>query len=158
MRGPTGDDFEDLCGIVGLMTLTWAYAENGLAIMLQTIIDATGPIKGHHQAPLSLKFKLSALKVAVRDIPALQPLHHEGRLLVMRFGQLGKRRSDFTHSAAFGLEDGGFETTIARVKRGNYEIENKRVDVRDAVLLQAEIAEFCQQVISFMARVDAAVV
>lgn len=149
-------EFEDLCTVVGLMTLTWAYAENGLAIMLHTIITSTGPIKGHFEAPLSLKRKLAAFRSALRDIPALKPLQQDGGVLAVRFGHLGKRRNDFTHSAAFNREEGGFKTTIARPQGGNYAIENKRVEVGDAVLLQAEIAEFCEQVVDFMARVDVA--
>jgi hypothetical protein len=156
LRGPTGNEFEDLCSVVGLMTLTWAYAENGLAIMLHDIIANFGPVKGHSEPPLSLKRRIACFKTALRDVAAFQPLQQDGRALAMRFGELGRRRNEFVHAAAISVDEGGFQSLSVRPDGGNYAIENKRVEVGDAVLLQAEIAEFALSVTDFMARFSAA--
>jgi hypothetical protein len=98
-------EFEELCSAVGLMTLTWAYAENGLAFMLKDIAEKLGPIKGHDKARVSLKAKLGAFRAALRSMPTLDILQHEGRALAMRFGHLGKRRNDFVQSRRWSLRD-----------------------------------------------------
>jgi hypothetical protein len=155
MRGPTGDESEDFFTILGMITLTWAWAENGLAIMLNTIFEHAGPIKGHPEAPLSLRRRLRCFRAALRDVSALKSLQHDGSALAMRFGELGRRRSEFVHGAASHLGEGIFEAVSATVKGRNYAIKNHRFDIRDTVLLNVEIAKFCGDVCAFMARVDA---
>jgi hypothetical protein len=42
-------------------------------------------------------------------LPALKPLDHDGSLLAIRFGKLGKRRNDLVHRAAIHLGQGTFK-------------------------------------------------
>jgi hypothetical protein len=39
---PSGNDFQDLCTVLGVMTLTWAWGENALANAIG-IIDESMP-------------------------------------------------------------------------------------------------------------------
>jgi len=47
--------------MVGLITLTWAWVENSLAITIGVITENAGPIRGHHQPPLSLSRRVDCL-------------------------------------------------------------------------------------------------
>lgn len=156
MSNSASDDFEDFCTILGLMTLTWAYIDNGLAIMLGTIIDNAGSIKGHTAVPLSFRPRVACFRNALRDAPALQSLQQDGRALAMRLTELGRRRNKFVHRSAIHHDEGGFEAIAVAVDGRNYTVENSRFEVRDAARLQGEIAELCGDVLDFMARVDAA--
>ena len=137
---PSGNPFQDMCTMVGLMTLTWAWAENSLGTTVGVINGRAGPIKGHPEAPLSLKRKIACFKAALRDIEALKPLQQEGRALATRFIELGRRRHDFVHGAAWQLNDGGFEFFSLAVSAGDYAIKNHRFDQGDAVLLNTDIS------------------
>jgi hypothetical protein len=152
---PSGDPFQDMCTMVGLMTLTWAWAENSLAVTIGVIDEQAGPIKGHSEAPLSLSRRIECLKIALRDITALKPLQQVGRALATRFAELGRRRHDLVHGAAWQLGEGKFESVSLAVKAGNYAIKNYSFDLGDAVHLNAEIAELQDDVAAFMLRVVA---
>ena len=142
--------------MLGLITIVFAYSENGLGIMLNTIIENAGAIKGHDQAPVSLKRRLDCFRAALRDVPALKLLREDGRMLATRFAQLGRRRNDLVHSGAINLGQGQFKGTLLLTEGRKYTVEDHRFDIRDAVALVVEVPEFCQQVLDFMARVDAA--
>jgi hypothetical protein len=155
MRDPTGNEFVDFCTVLGLMTVTWAYIENALGIMLGTITDRCGPVKGHREIPRSFKPRVDCFKIALRDIPFLKPLSQDGRALAMRLTELSRRRNELVHRSAIHLGKGAFEAIALTTVGWNYTIENHRFDVSDAAHLNMEIAEFCSDVIDFMARVDA---
>jgi hypothetical protein len=141
--------------MVGLMTLTWAWAENSLAIAIGVIIEQTGPIKGHAEAPLSLSRRVACFKAALRDVVTLKPLQQEGVALATRFVQLGRRRHDFVHGAAWQLGEGKFEAISLAVKAGNYTVENHSFDIGDAVCLNAEITELQDDIAAFMLKLVA---
>jgi len=141
--------------MIGLMTLTWAWAENSLAITIGVIIEQTGPIKGHAEAPLSLSRRVACLKIALRDVAALKPLQQEGGALATRFALLGRRRHDFIHGAAWQLGEGKFESVSLAVKAGHYTVENHRFDIGDAVRLNAEITKLQDDIAAFMLRLVA---
>src|SRR5262245_49521745 len=105
---PTGIPFQDMCTMVGLMTLTWAWIENSLAITIGVINEHAGPISGHPGAPLSLSKRIDCLKRALRDIAVLKPLQQEGRGLAARLTELGRHRHHFIHGAAWEFEKGRF--------------------------------------------------
>jgi hypothetical protein len=153
---PSGDPFQDMCTMVGLMTVVWAWAENALAIAVGVIIEQTGPIKGHPEAPLSLSRRIDAIKIALRDVIALKPLQQEGRALATRFAELGRRRHDFVHGAAWQFGEGKFESVSLAVTAGKYAIKNHRFDLRDAVHLNAEIAKLADDITTFLTKVGAA--
>jgi len=139
--------------MVGLMTLTWAWAENSLAITTGVINERAGPIKGHSEAPLSLSRRIDCFKAALRDITALEPIQQEGRALATRFAELGRRRHDFVHGAAWQLDERQFESVGIGVKRGNYVVESRRFGVNDAYALNVEIAKLQDDIADFMMRV-----
>lgn len=155
MMGRSGEPFQDMCTMVGLMTLTWAWAENCLAMILGIIVENTGPIKGHPEAPLSLKRRIACFKIALRDTAALEPLQQEGRLLAKHFVELGARRNNFVHGAAWQAHEGGFESLAIGVHAGNYATKNHRFDIEDARLLNIEIAKLSDDITAFMLRVCA---
>lgn len=152
---PSGDPFQDMCTMVGLMTLTWAWAETSLAITIGVINEQAGPIKGHTEAPLSLSRRIDCFRAALRDIAVLKDLQQEGRALATRFAELGRRRHDFIHGAAWQLDGSKFEALSLAVKAGNYAIKNHCFDIGDAVGLNAEIAKLQDDTATFMLKVVA---
>ena len=153
----SGNDFLDLCTTLGLMTLSWAWAESVLAMTIGVISTSAGPIKGYQEAPVSLKKKVSCFRIALRDITALQPLQKEGRVLAERFTDLSKRRNDLIHSAAWKHHEGSFEAIGVAVNRGDYVVKSHRFHisdaVSDAVSLEVEIAKLSDDADAFMTRV-----
>src|ERR1700731_487453 len=120
----SGNEFRDLCTAIGMMTLSWAWAENILAATIGVINRYAGPIKGFPQAPLSLKKKVSCLKIALRDISALQGNSNDGRVLAKRFKELSLRRNKFIHGAAWQLHKGEVQSVGFTVQRGDYAAQN----------------------------------
>ena len=141
--------------MIGLITLSWAWAENVLAATIGLVERHAGPIKGHPEPPLSVKRRVSALRSALRDVPALHLLQEQGHALAVRFTELGRRRNDLVHSAAIQLHEGGVEFTRIAVRRGSYSIEDHRIDESDAVLLESEIAKLSDDATAFMLSVCA---
>jgi hypothetical protein len=77
----------------------------------------------------------------------------EGRALAVRFSELGPRRHDFVHGAAWQTHENSFEATGIRVKNGNYAVENHRFDQSDAIGLTNEIAKLQDDMATFMLKV-----
>ena len=153
MPKPSGEPFQDMCTMIGLMTLTWAWAENTLAIVIGVINEHAGPVKGHAEPPLMLKGRVACLKAMMRDIGELESLKNEGRALALRFTQLGARRNDFIHGAAWQLDEGRFQAVSIVVIAGQNEIRDHSFNQADAVGLTAEIAKLQDDAASFLARV-----
>jgi hypothetical protein len=153
MMRRSSNEFHDLCAAFGLMTLSWAWAENILASTMGVINKSAGPIKGFPEAPLSLKKKVSCLKIALRDISALQGLQNDGRVLAERFIELSLRRNKLVHGAAWQLHEGEFQSIGFAVQRGDYAAQNHRFNVSDAVLLESEIAKLSDDATAFLLRV-----
>ena len=139
--------------MMGLMTLTWAWCENTLATILGVVVENAGPIAGHPQAPLSLKRRVACFRVALRDIAALKPFQQEGRLLAERFIQLGTRRNNFTHGAAWQTQEGGFQSMAIAVEMGKYAIKDHRFNESDAISLNVEIAKLQDDTAAFLLKV-----
>jgi len=139
--------------MVGLLTLTWAWAETSLAITIGVINEQAGPIKGHPEAPLSLSRRIACFKAALREIVQLKPLREEGNALATRFVELGRRRHDFIHGAAWQLEEGRFESVSVAVKAGRYTVTNQRFHIDDARDLNIHIGELPDDIAIFMLKV-----
>jgi len=151
---PSGNHFQDFCTMLGLMTFTWAWAENTLAMIIGIIIEQTGPIPGHRVAPLSLKGRIACFRIALRDVAALKPLQQEGRVLAERFVKLGARRHEFIHGAAWELGKGSFQGISLGVTAGQYAVKDHRFDIGDAVVLNAEIAKLQDDAVAFMLKAN----
>lgn len=115
---PNIKEFEELSSIIGLMTLSWGWADYVLSYIIATIIQQTGTIHGHPEPPVSLKKRVKALRRALRDVPILQPFKEEGTLLAERFLEIGNRRNNLVHSAAIQTHKGTFEALSLKVKEG----------------------------------------
>lgn len=150
---PSGIPFQDLCTMVGLMTLTWAWAENNLAIIIGVINENAGPIQGFLEPPLSLQKRIRCLKVALREIAILEPFQEEGRALAVRFKELGTRRHKFVHGAAWELDQGGFQSVSIAVRAGKNLVEDHRFDQADAIRLNVEIAKLQDDAADFLLRI-----
>ncbi|WP_298357726.1 hypothetical protein [Rhodoblastus sp.] len=135
------------------MTLTWAWAETSLAMTIGIVEGYAGPTKGHPEPPLSLKKRVACLKAILRDVPILKHLQDEGRTLAMRFSELGRRRHDLVHGAAWHVHEGEFEATGIRVASGNYAVENHRFNQSDTISLTTEIAKLQDDMAVFMLKV-----
>jgi hypothetical protein len=155
MKGPSGDKFQDLCTMFGLMTLTWAWAENILAITVGIINKASGPIKGYPEPPVSLKKRVAYFRVVLRDLDILKPLKEDGRALAMRFIELGARRNKLVHGAAWQIHEGEFQSFGIRVKGGDNVVEDHRFNHADAISLNIEIAELQDNAAAFLLKVAA---
>jgi hypothetical protein len=153
--GRSGDKFQDLCTMFGLMTLVWAWCENTLAMTIGIINKSAGPIKGYPEPPVSLKKRIQCLKIALRDIPILKPFQEDGRALAIRFGELGVRRNQLVHGAAWQLQDGTFQSVGVRVRGGQNVVEDHSFDEADAVRLNGEIAELQDQAAAFLLKIAA---
>jgi hypothetical protein len=149
----SGNDFRDLCTAFGLMTLSWAWAENILAAIIGVINKYAGPIKGFPEPPVSLKKKVACLKIALRDISTLQCFSNDGRVLAERFIELSLRRNKLVHGAARQLHEGEFESVGFIVQRGDYMAQNHRFNVSDAISLESEIAKLSDHATAFLLRV-----
>ena len=97
--------------------------------------------------------RVRCLRVALRDILALNPLQESGRALAVRFVELGKRRNNFIHGAAWQHHEGGFQSIAFAVVRGDYAVQQHRFDVEDAVSLAVEIAKLSDDATGFATNV-----
>lgn len=150
----SGNEFQDLCTMIGLMAVSWAWAETALALTNDIINKRAGPISGHPQDPLSLKRRIRFLRTALRDVAALQPVQEEGRLLAERFVKLGMRRHEFVHSATWQVHQGRFEGISIGVEAGKYAAKNHSFDVSGAISLNIEIGQLSDDATAFSLKVD----
>ena len=150
---PSGNPFQDMCTMIGYMTVTWAWVENTLALTIGVIAENAGPVKGHAEPPLSLSKRVDCFKIALREVAALKPLQHEGRALAPRFTQLGRRRHDFIHGASWQLQEGQFQSVSFGVKAGQHTIKEHRFNIGDAVSLNAEITKLQDDAAAFLLRI-----
>lgn len=153
MIGRSGNEFQDTCTMLGLMTITWAWAENTLALTIGTIIENVGPIKGHPEAPLSLKRRVACFRAALRNVVALEPLQEQGRTMATRFIELGVRRNNLVHGAAWQLHEGGFQSVGLGVVQGEYTAREHRFNVEDTVILYTKIAKLQDDAAAFLLKI-----
>ena len=150
---PSGIPFQDMCTMVGLMTITWAWAENCLAMTLGVINEQVGAVPGHSEAPLSLKRRIRYFRDALNSVASLHLLKEEGRALAECFVKLAPRRNNFVHGAAWQTHEGAFESLAIGVAAGKYAAESHRFNVADAHALNVEIAKLSDDMTAFMLKV-----
>jgi hypothetical protein len=124
--------------------------------MIGTVIEKCGPIRGHSVAPLNLKGRLSCLKNALADVPQLKGLRDRGGLLIVRFRELGIRRNDLVHGAAWHTGKDRFESLGFGEVAGKYVPKYKSFDVADAVSLNVEITKLIDDATAFLLDVEGA--
>jgi hypothetical protein len=81
MFKPAENDFQNMCTMLRLMTLIWAWAENALAIAIGIIDEAVEEMRGQRDIPVSLKRRVKYLRTALADVPKLESLKQRGNQL-----------------------------------------------------------------------------
>jgi hypothetical protein len=152
MAKPSGDPFADMCTMVGVMTITWAWAENWLALSLWLIDEAAGDIHGHPEAPISLKKRLSYLRIALRDVSVLESAKQEGAALIKLFKELAPRRHEIVHGTLYLMPQGGFESSRLAIRGREYSRHQKRVEIADVVQFNVEVNALAQASAGFNIR------
>lgn len=152
MAKPTGDPTADMFTMIGVMVVAWAWAENWLALSIGIIDDALPEIRGHPERPISLKRRLSHLRTALKDVPALEIVKQDGTALIELFVKLSPRRHELVHGSLWLMPHGGFESLHLSVKGREYASQQKRVEIRDVVLFNREVKDLTRQAAAFNAR------
>jgi hypothetical protein len=141
--------------MLGLMTLVWAWAENALAIAIGIIDESVSGVRNNTELPVSMKRKLRYLRAALIDIPALEPVKRQGRLLADRFADLAVRRNELVHGSTWQLEKGGFDSLRFAIVGRQQSAHQKRYEIADAVFLNIEITKLANEACAFLLRVTA---
>lgn len=136
------------------MTLSWAWVEKTLAMTIAIITDKFGQINGHSEAPVSLKRKVKCLKAALKSISNLNPLQESGTILAQRLIKLGGRRNELVHGAMWKTYEGDIQTTGFKVIAGKYAVQERNIDINDAISIKGEICKLSNDMIAFMLEVD----
>lgn len=139
--------------MVGVMAITWAWAENWLALSIGVIDGATGSPAGHPEIPISLKKRLSYLRAALRDVPALEPVKQDGAALIKLFVELAPRRHELVHGVLWLMPEGGFESARLAIKGRQHTRHQKRVEIGDVVLFNREIERLAHTAAVFNAAI-----
>jgi hypothetical protein len=139
--------------MLGLMTLSWAWAETSLAMTIGLIQEYSGPIAGHSESPVSLQKKIKCLKIALRDTASLHPFKQEASVLIKGFVELSVRRNSFVHGAALEMKEGIFQSATLKVISGKYSGEYHHFDIGDLHALNTETAKLCDDMTAFMLKV-----
>lgn len=145
-----GDPHHDLACAVGAVTLSWAVAESALGMAIALIDDTFGSPKGHRELPrTALTKKLDYLRIALRDVPSLEPLNERGRALIDGFRSLKGRRDEITH----GLARQVFEKQFVSVR---FVVEGRKqtptltfLSAQDVISLLPEIMRLTDDAMSF---------
>ena len=154
MAKPSGDPFQDMCTMVGLMTITWTWAENALAIAIGTIDGKVPAMRGHSELPISLKNRLSYLRNALADVPALGPIKQDGTALVKLFIELKERRHKLVHDSTWQMPDGSFAAFHFIIKGRQHTGEHKPVEMAQVVIFNREIEGLNLAAHTFLQNVD----
>jgi hypothetical protein len=155
MAKPSGDDFQDFCTMLGMMTLTWAWIENALALSIG-IIDESGlkprPDRG---LPISLSGKLKYLRAALGSVSPVKPLKDRGVALMDKLSTLANRRNAFVHASIGPIERGnGLESTL--FPNDGSHPTRAPVSMADAIALNIAIDDLVEETIWFLMEIATA--
>jgi hypothetical protein len=152
MAKPTGDPHSDMFTMIGVMIVTWAWAENWLALSIGIIDDAIPEVRGHPERPISLKKRMSYMRAVLRDIPALEVVKDDGHALIKRFMELSGRRHQFVHGSLWLMPEGGFKSDRLVIKGREYTREEKRVEIGEVVHFVREVKDLAHLARDFNMR------
>jgi hypothetical protein len=154
MFKPTENDLQNVCTMLGLMTLIWAWAENALAISIGIIDGAVKEMRGQRDIPISLKRRVKYLRTALADVPELESLKERGNQLANDFIRLSVLRNELVHGSTWQLEKGGFESLGFAIIGRQQTAKQKRFTIADAVSLNVEITKLANDATAFLLRVS----
>ena len=135
------------------MTLSWAWVETSLAMIIGLIIEYNGPIDGCAEAPVSLKKKLQFFRKSLRSIEALKPFQERGTILAERIGHLGSSRNNLVHGASWQIHEGSFHALGLKAAGAQYAPQNHTFNVDDTIALNVEIGALSDDITIFMVDV-----
>jgi hypothetical protein len=156
MTKPGDNPFQDMCLMIGMMAITWAWAENALALAIGIIDEKIGAVRGHGELPLSLRKRLSYLKNALADIPALKILEDDGGFLVKRFVELAPRRNELIHGSTWTIPHDLFETLHLPVVAGKYAGKQQSIQIGDVLRFNTEVVSLANAASAFLRRISEA--
>ena len=151
--GKTGDPFRDMCTMLGLINLSWAWAETSLAMTIELIEEKLGKIRGFPESPQSLKNKVQCFKNALKDVQALQYLKEDGTILAGSFLKLAPLRHNLTHGAARQVHNDFFQSVVFKVISRKYVAQEYIFDIDYALGLNSEIGKLSDNMTLFMQKV-----
>lgn len=142
--------------MIGVMTISWAWCENALAMAI-AVIDANrvDEMPGHSSLPVSLSKRLDYLKRALREIPALETAKEDGALLAQTFSDLKQRRHSVIHGSLWRVQGGGFSNMNIQSKRRLIAPVQQQIDIKDIVLLNIDIERLSDAGMSFLKKISA---
>jgi hypothetical protein len=139
--------------MLGLMTMTWGWVDTTLAMTIGMAQEYVGPITGFPEAPVSLKKKLACLKRLLRDVPVLEPLKEEGAALIELTRELGTRRNNLVHGAAWQAHEGVFQALNLKVIAGKYAGSDHHFNIVNTHALNVKIGILSDDLTKFMLKV-----
>lgn len=148
--GRSGDDFQDLCTMIGLMTIGWGWCDTVLSEIIRLIIERVGPIDGYSDAPLSMKKKIKCLRRALKTVKILEPLQQTGLALAELFVNLSGRRNEIVHSASIQTNKGLFESIGLKSVDKKYVRHTHRFTLDEAIVLSDEIGKLSDRITKLM--------
>jgi hypothetical protein len=151
---PAEDDFQNMCTMLGLMTLTWAWAENALALSIGIIDRSIEGVRGHREIPVSMKRRLKYLRTSLADVAELHSVKDIGGKLVEDFSLLNVRRNELVHGSAWQFEKGRFQSLSFTIKVRDYSAKHKRVDIADMVRFNVEVTKLADDATAFLLQVS----
>ena len=138
--------------MLGVMVITWAWAENALALCIGIIDEKIGAVRGHKVLPLMLNKRVSYLRTALADIAMLEPLKDSGNLLAERFMDLAPRRNNLVHGSVWTMPHDAFETLHLSARARKYAGEQKGLHIGDVVAFNAEVKDLADFATAFLRR------
>jgi hypothetical protein len=142
--------FQNVCTILGLLTLTWAWAENALALAVGLIDENVPSMRGFKEIPISQRGRLQYLRNALKDVAALEPVQEHGRLLIEHFVTLGSRRNELIHSSRGPDEEGAMAALGFAISARQQKGFQKSFDIPATIALIGEVRDLADEAIHFM--------
>ena len=140
--------------MLGMMTLTWAWAENALVLSIGIIDESGAKPRPPQGLPISFSGKLKYLRAALRGVSALKHLQDRGTSLMDELAALADRRNALIHASIGVSESGGLESTLFPKSGGTP--ARKKVSVAEAVALNIDIDKVSDDVTQFLLSVSKA--
>ena len=151
------NDFNEICQLVGLLNITWGWAENYLALSIAIIDTSVPQLRSHKQLPISLTARLTYLKHALSDVPTLKPIQERGRALAQTFADLKDQRNTLIHGAAWQTGKDHFRTARFITKGRNAHIQHQDFNKASGVELGNKIVALVDMAAAFLKDVVAVI-
>jgi hypothetical protein len=150
MADSVPDHMRKITTLIGITTLSWAWAENSLAMAIAIIDRCEGPMRRHKRLPTAMSQRLDYLTVALVDVVALEPVIESGKALKQRFADLKVRRNELVHGAASHVHQDTFQYTILTVEGRKQTVESQSFEPNDVFLFNIEVLALADMAMAFL--------